>query len=93
MCQDADKLGIGYLLVFVYVNLMLSKLNCVEQRVWLSIVGILCIAMGMMASYGICSALGLFYSAAHTVIPFLLLGIGIDTIFVITQVDSLYNQS
>ena len=27
--------------VFVYVNLMLSKMNCVEQRIWLSIVGIL----------------------------------------------------
>ena len=67
--QDADKLVLGYMLVFafafqlwvdfapkeaipdifpfsdekvfVYVNLMLSKMNCVEQRIWLSIVGIL----------------------------------------------------
>jgi hypothetical protein len=29
--QDADKLVLGYMLVFIYVNLMLSKLNCVEQ--------------------------------------------------------------
>ena len=41
--------------------------------------------MGMILGYGICSLLGLFYSAAHTVIPFILLGIGIDNIFVITQ--------
>ena len=41
--------------------------------------------MGMILGYGLCSMFGLFYSAAHTVIPFLLLGIGIDNIFVITQ--------
>ena len=41
--------------------------------------------MGMILGYGLCSLFGLFYSAAHTVIPFLLLGIGIDNIFVITQ--------
>ena len=29
--KDADKLVLGYMLVFLYVNLMLSKLNCVEQ--------------------------------------------------------------
>ena len=49
--QDADKLVLGYMLVFVYVNLMLSKMNCVEQRIGLSIVGILrCISM-MMRQY------------------------------------------
>jgi len=83
--KDADKLVLGYMLVFVYVNVMLSKMSCVEQRIGLSIVGILSVTMGMILGYGICSMFGLFYSAAHTVIPFLLLGIGIDNIFVITQ--------
>ena len=73
------------MLVFIYVNLMLSRLNLVEQRFWLSVVGILSVVMGMVLGYGLCSMFGLFYSAAHTVIPFLLLGIGIDNIFVITQ--------
>jgi len=83
--KDADKLGGGYMLVFIYVNVMLSKLNFVEQRIWLSVIGILSVVMGMILGYGLCSLFGLFYSAAHTVIPFLLLGIGIDNIFVITQ--------
>ena len=46
------------------------------------------VAMGMILGYGLCSLFGLFYSAAHTVIPFILLGIGIDNIFVITQTFS-----
>jgi len=83
--KDADKLAGGYILVFLYVNLMLSQTNFVQQRFWLSVVGILSVAMGMILGYGLCSMFGLFYSAAHTVIPFLLLGIGIDNIFVITQ--------
>jgi len=83
--KDADKLGGGYVLVFIYVNIMLSKLNFVQQRFWLSVIGILSVAMGMILGYGLCSMFGLFYSGAHTVIPFLLLGIGIDNIFVITQ--------
>ena len=29
--KDADKLVLGYVLVFIYVNLMLSKFNFVEQ--------------------------------------------------------------
>ena len=41
--------------------------------------------MGMVLGYGLCSLFGLFYSAAHTIIPFILLGIGIDNIFMITQ--------
>ena len=39
--KDADKLAGGYILVFIYVNLMLSKMNFVEQRIGLSIIGIL----------------------------------------------------
>ena len=39
--KDADKLVGGYILVFVYVNLMLSKMNFVEQRIGLSVIGIL----------------------------------------------------
>merc|ERR1712241_942628 len=35
--QDADKLGGGYVLVFIYVNVMLSKMNLVQQRFWLSV--------------------------------------------------------
>ena len=49
--------------------------------------------MGMVLGFGICSLFGLFYSAAHTVIPFILLGIGIDNIFVITQAFNTLEES
>ena len=83
--KDIGMLILGYLIVFIYVLLMLGKCDCVEQKVFLSIGGILGVAMGIIVSYGLCSAFGFFYSAAHTVMPFLLLGIGIDDMFVIVQ--------
>ena len=36
-------------------------------------------------SYGICSAFGVFFGPMHSVLPFLLLGIGLDDMFVIAQ--------
>ena len=83
--KDIGMLLLGYMIVFIYVLIMLGKCNCVEQKVFLSIGGILGVAMGIIVSYGLCSAFGFFYSAAHTVMPFLLLGIGIDDMFVIVQ--------
>ena len=59
--KDAGLLLMGYLVVFMYVFLMLGKFNCVQQRLWLSFGGIFGVTMGIVSSYGICSALGFFY--------------------------------
>lgn len=82
---DVGKLGIGYTIVFIFVMIMLGQFNCVEQRAFLSLTGILGVAMGIVTSYGLCSAMGLFFGPMHGVLPFLLLGIGIDDMFVIMQ--------
>ena len=83
--KDAGMLLVGYLIVFVYVMMMIGKFNFVQQRFFLSFGGILGVIMGIVVCYGLCSALGFFYSPAHVVMPFLLLGIGIDDMFVIVQ--------
>ena len=41
--------------------------------------------LAIFASYGICSAFGLTFSPMHNFIPFLILGLGIDDMFVIVQ--------
>ena len=82
---DLKGLVIGYMLLIAYVQIMLGRFNCVEQRALLTVAGILGVIMGVIMSYGLCSAIGLFYSTMHSVLPFLLLGIGIDDMFVIVQ--------
>lgn len=83
--KDARLLFVGYMIVFIYVCFMLGKFSFVHQRFFLSLGGVLGVIMGMIVSYSICSSAGFFYGPTHAVIPFLLLGIGIDNMFVIRQ--------
>jgi hypothetical protein len=82
---DVSFFGAGYMMMFAYVTLSLGRFGCVEHRVWLSVVGILGVVMCIVVAYGVCSAAGLFYGPMHSVMPFLMLGIGIDDMFVIVQ--------
>ena len=82
---DVSVMAIGYMIVFVYVQIMLGRCNCLEQRSFLAFTGFLGVIMGIVVSYGICSACNLFFGPMHSVLPFLLLGIGIDDMFVIIQ--------
>ncbi|CAB3372797.1 Hypothetical predicted protein [Cloeon dipterum] len=83
--NDAKKLSIGFIIMFIYVQLMLGRFNLVEQRAVLSLIGIGSVGMGCVVAYGICSAFGIPYGPVHNILPFLMLGIGIDDMFVIAQ--------
>ncbi len=48
--------------------------------------GIVVIALALGASFGFCFYLGIFFADMHPIIPFLLLGIGVDDMYVIVQV-------
>ena len=85
MGGDQNLLSMGFAIVFMYVIIMLGKFNSVEQRGYLSLLGILSIILGTATSYGICQFLGLVAGPLHGILPFLLLGIGIDDMFVIVQ--------
>ena len=56
----------------------------------LSFLGIFVIGMSLGASFGFCFYLDLYSADMHPTIPFLLLGIGVDDMYVIVQaVDNL----
>jgi len=82
---DVTNLILGFSIVFIYVNFMLGKFNMVEQRGYLSLIGLASVGMSIGFAYGFCSLCGLAYGPLHNIIPFLLLGIGIDDMFVTMQ--------
>ena len=82
---DVSLFVVGYMLMFAYASWMLGNFSCIGQRMYLASVGIFGVIMGIISSYGICSFLGIFYGPMHSVMPFLMLGIGIDDMFVIMQ--------
>lgn len=43
------------------------------------------IVLALIVSYGFCSMLGIFFGPVHHSLPFLLLGIGVDDMFIIMQ--------
>ena len=85
MAGDANLLSMGFIMVFIFVILNLGKFNSVEQRGYLSLLGMVAIVLGTAVSYGICSLLGFEGGTLHEILPFMLLGIGIDDMFVIVQ--------
>jgi Niemann-Pick C1 protein len=48
--------------------------------------GMMVIALSLGASFGFCFYMGIYFADMHPVIPFLLLGIGVDDMYVIVQV-------
>ncbi|XP_043686569.1 NPC1-like intracellular cholesterol transporter 1 isoform X1 [Vespula pensylvanica] len=80
--QDIDKLAIGILLMFFYVQFILSNFNWVEWRFCLTATGLLCVGGAFIISIGICSVIGIPYGPVHTSLPFMLLGLGVDDLFV-----------
>lgn len=75
----------GCTMVLIYVFLVIGKFNSVEQRCFLSLMGMLSIVFGVAISLGLGQLSGLKFGLIHYLIPFLLLGIGIDDMFVIVQ--------
>ena len=49
---DVAMLGVGYTVVFAYVMVMLGGFNCVEQKAFLSVAGIVSVVMGIVLSSG-----------------------------------------
>ncbi|XP_076391692.1 patched domain-containing protein 3 isoform X1 [Megachile rotundata] len=84
-------LGFGISLIAVYVMAMIGKCNALEQRIYLSMMGVSVVGQSILSSYGLCYYLGYSYGPIHSILPFLLLGIGVDNMFVIMQ--SLNNLS
>ena len=83
--SDLNTLAAGYVLIFIYVLVNLGKLNSIEQRAWLSVAGIATVLMGVATSFGLAAHMGVFYSKMNQILPFLMLGVGIDDMFVIMQ--------
>jgi len=52
----------------------------------MSIVGVSSIGLATLAAYGVGFYLGVVYGILHPIIPFLILGIGVDDMFVIVNV-------
>ena len=56
----------------------------------MALTGIIVVLFSLGASFGFCFHVGLFFADLHPAIPFLILGIGVDDMFVIAQAIGKY---
>jgi len=84
--RDLQLFLVGYLIVTFYVMIMLGQFDVIGHRAPLSLTGILSVFLGIGSTYGVCGYFGIWGSNMNSIMPFMLLGIGIDDMFVIVQV-------
>ena len=60
---------------------------------YLACAGLVSVVFGMITSYGLCSYFGFVVSPLHNFIPFLLLGLGVDDMFVIVQTLDMFDRN
>jgi len=77
----------SYVVIFVFLGAVLgSRIIPGAGSRWTMALGALfTVILSTGAGFGISSAIGLFYGPVHSVLPFVLLGIGVDDVFVIVN--------
>ncbi|KAL1279958.1 hypothetical protein QQF64_014558 [Cirrhinus molitorella] len=89
--SDVTTIVISYVIMFVYISLALGHINSfrtllVDSKISLGIAGILIVLSSVACSLGIFSYFGIPLTLiVIEVIPFLVLAVGVDNIFIIVQ--------
>jgi hypothetical protein len=83
---DLLYVQVSYIVAFLFVAACLGKVKCGTGSRWTLALGVL-VAVGFStaAGMGLSSAFGLFFGPVHSILPFVLLGIGVDDAFVIAN--------
>ncbi|GMH68897.1 hypothetical protein TL16_g05032 [Triparma laevis f. inornata] len=81
---DVVLMNIGFLIIIIYLYLNLGKVgDKIGSRFALSMMSVLAIGLAIAASMGVSQLCGWDYTPVHSVLPFVLLGLGVDDSFVI----------
>ncbi|CBN79517.1 conserved unknown protein [Ectocarpus siliculosus] len=71
------------MVLFVTVSLGRCCAGPVERRSWLGVGGIMLVVAAGLAAYGLNSGFGVPFTSLSQILPFILIGIGVDDMFVI----------
>jgi Niemann-Pick C1 protein len=83
--NDLDLISISMGLVVAYCIFFMGSFSPVHFRSVAACVTLLCIILSYCASVGILSYFGQKMSGIHSLLPFLLIGIGVDDMFVLSS--------
>lgn len=83
---DLLLVQISYAVVFLFLGANLGKaMPGLGSRWTMAFAAIVTVGLSIGAGFGVASAMGLFFGPVHSLLPFILLGIGVDDAFVIVN--------
>ena len=83
---DLLLVQISYIVVFVFLGATLGKTVPGTGSRWtMSLAALVTVGLSIGASFGVSSGFNLFFGPVHSLLPFILLGIGVDDAFVIVN--------
>jgi Niemann-Pick C1 protein len=83
---DLMLVQISYLVVFLFLGANMGKfLPGPESRWTMALAALVLVILSTAASFGLSAGIGLFFGPVHSLLPFILLGIGVDDAFVIVN--------
>ncbi|CAG0883646.1 unnamed protein product, partial [Darwinula stevensoni] len=85
LAKNMPLFAMGFISITVFVTLIMGKLNLLQHRVLIGLESLLAIGLTILSTFGLCFYLGLPYYDLHSIMPFLILGIGIDDTLVVVQ--------
>ncbi|KAG7455215.1 hypothetical protein MATL_G00254230 [Megalops atlanticus] len=75
--------SITYFLAINFSILSCLRLDCVRNKVWVATVGVLSAGLAVLSSFGLLLHCGIPFSMTAASSPFLILGIGVDDMFIL----------
>ena len=82
---DAVLMLTALIMIYIYSLSVLGSCSPIHMRVISAMVGLFCVGLSIAAGYGISFFMGFKFSEMHGVLPFLILGLGVDDMFVIVN--------
>ncbi|KAJ3050879.1 hypothetical protein HK097_008144 [Rhizophlyctis rosea] len=83
---EALLLSASYLIVFLYISLVVGRVDLVKSKFALGFGAVFAVVCSMLMSVGLCSMLGIQTSLVPwEVLPFLIIAVGVENIFVLTN--------
>ena len=76
---------VAFSLILTYSIFVLGNFSPVHMRSVASMVGLSCVGFSILSGYGIAAHYGYMISKMHGLMPFLMLGLGVDDMFVIVN--------
>merc|ERR1719223_294231 len=83
---DLLLVQVSYVVVFLFLGANLGSIIPGPNSRWtMSLAALVTVGLSIGASFGVSAAMNLFFGPVHSLLPFILLGIGVDDAFVIVN--------